>query len=492
MSKFAYDLVVLGAGSGGLEAGWNAATLFKKKVAVVDVQASHGPPFFAALGGTCVNVGCVPKKLLMTGATYKDALHDAACFGWEYDHASLRPNWKKVVAAKNEAVKGINDSYVNMFKETEGLTFHCGWGGTKDAHTVELRESEALNSAVKETLTAEHILIATGSWPKKPSIPGIEHTISSNEAFYLPELPKRILIVGGGYIAVEFACIFNGYKDKDANVTLCYHKEVFLRGFDLELRKELAKEMKVNGVNVLMKENPSKIALNADGSKHVTFESGREEDFDIVMYATGRSPRTDKLSLDKCGVQLSKNGAVMVDKYSKTNIPNIYAIGDVTDRVMLTPVAINEAAAFVETVFHQKPTATDHEKIACAVFSIPPIGTCGLIEEEACVKYPKVAVYETSGTPLMHNVTKSAHKRFMIRIVVQHETGEVLGVHILGDSSPEIIQAVGICLKMKAKISDFYSTIGVHPTSAEDLCSMRTPAYYYVNGIRQNEMQSGL
>lgn len=492
MSKFAYDLVVVGAGSGGLEAGWNAASLFKKKVAIVDVQTSHGPPFFAALGGTCVNVGCVPKKLLMTGATYKDALHDAACFGWDYDHASVRPNWKKVVEAKNKAVKSINDSYVDMFKEVEGLTFHCGWGGTKDAHTVEVRDSEALDSAVKETLSAEHILIATGSWPKKPPIPGIEHTISSNEAFYLPDVPKRILVVGGGYIAVEFSCIFNAYKEKDAKVTLCYHKEVILRGFDLKVREELTKQLRVSGINVITKENPSKIVLNADGSKHVTFESGREEDFDVVMYATGRIPRTDKLSLEKCGVQLSKNGAVIVDKYSKTNIPNIYAIGDVTDRVMLTPVAINEGAALIETVFHQKPTATDHHKIACAVFSIPPIGTCGEIEEEACTKYPKVAVYESTFTPLMHKVTGSAHKQFMVRIVVQHETGEVLGVHILGESGPEIIQAVGICMKMGAKISDFYSTIGVHPTSAEELCSMRKPSYYYVNGVRHDVLPSDL
>jgi len=274
MSKFAYDLVVLGAGSGGLEAGWNAASLFKKKVAIIDVQASHGPPFFAALGGTCVNVGCVPKKLMVTGAMYKDTIRESAGFGWEIDPKTVRPHWKKLIDAKNKAVKNINDSYTEMFSNTEGLSFHCGWGGLKDAHTVEVRESEEVTSHVKETLNAEYILIASGSWPQKPPIPGIEHTISSNEAFYLPEVPKRPLVVGGGYIAVEFAGIFNGYKEEDALVTLCYRQEVILRGFDLELRKALTKQLEANGIRILTKENPSKITLNADGSKHVTFESG--------------------------------------------------------------------------------------------------------------------------------------------------------------------------------------------------------------------------
>lgn len=492
MSKFAYDLVVIGAGSGGLEAGWNAASLYKKKVAVIDVQGFHGPPHFSGLGGTCVNVGCVPKKLMMTGATYKDTIREAMGFGWEIPLKNIRANWKKLIEAKNKAVRNINDSYTGMFADTEGLTFHCGFGGLKDAHTVEVRETEDLSSKVKETLSTEYVLLASGSWPQKPNIPGIEHTISSNEAFYLPEVLKRTLVVGGGYIAVEFACIFNGYKSEDAKVTLCYRQEVILRGFDMELRKALTTQLQANGINVITKENPSKIALNADGSKHVTFESGREEDFDTVMYATGRTPRSSKLNLDKANVNVAKNGAVMVDTYSKTNVDNIYAIGDITDRVMLTPVAINEGASFVETVFNKKPTATDHSNIACAVFSIPPIGTCGLIEEEACKKYPKVAVYESSFTPLMHNVSGSTYKKFVVRCVVNHETGEILGVHILGESSPEIIQSVGICMKMKAKISDFYSTIGVHPTSAEELCSMKTPAYFYINGVRADKQPSEL
>lgn len=492
MSKFGYDLVVIGAGSGGLEAAWNAASLFKKKVAVVDVQASHGPPFFAALGGTCVNVGCVPKKLMVTGATYKDTLRESMGFGWEIPLNQVRPNWKKLIEAKNKAVLNINESYKGMFADTEGLSFHCGFGGLKDTHTVEIRESEDVGSKVKETLTTEYILLASGSWPQKPSILGIEHTISSNEAFYLPEVPKRTLVVGGGYIAVEFSCILNGYKSEDAKVTLCYRQDVILRGFDLEIRKALTKQLEANGIRIITKENPSKITLNADGSKHVTFESGREEDFDMVMYATGRTPRSGKLKLENAKVELAKNGAVKVDKFSKTNVDNIYAIGDITDRVMLTPVAINEGAAFAETVFNKNPTATDHSKIACAVFSVPPIGTCGITEEVACEKYRVVAVYESSFTPLMHNVSGSTYKQFIVRCVVNHETGEVLGVHILGESSPEIIQSVGICMKMGAKISDFYNTIGVHPTSAEELCSMKKPAYFYTNGKREDKLPSEL
>lgn len=488
MSKFAYDLVVIGAGSGGLEAGWNAAALYHRKVAVVDVQPTHGPPFYSALGGTCVNVGCVPKKLMVTGATYLDSIREAEGFGWSIAPNAVKPSWAKLMEAKNKAVGDINESYKGMFADTEGLTFHCGWGGLADAHTVQVREGEDVNSPVKEVLTAEYVLIASGSWPQKPNIPGAELAITSNEAFYLSDVPKRVLVVGGGYIAVEFAGIFNGYKAAGAQITLCYRQEVILRGFDLEIRKALTTQLQANGIRVITKENPAKIVANADGSRHVVFESGKEEDFDLIMFATGRTPRSNKLMLEKAGVATGRNGAVTVDSYSKTNVDNIYAIGDVTDRVMLTPVAINEAGAMVETVFAKKPVAPDHRNIACAVFSIPPIGTCGLIEEEAAKQYGLVAVYESSFTPLMHNVSGSKYKKFMVRCVVNQETGVVLGVHILGESSPEIIQSVGICMKMGAKISDFYTTIGVHPTSAEELCAMKTPAYYYVKGVRQEKL----
>ncbi|ORC90437.1 putative trypanothione reductase [Trypanosoma theileri] len=480
MSKV-FDLIVIGAGSGGLEAGWNAAALYKKRVAVIDVQMVHGPPFYAALGGTCVNVGCVPKKLMVTGAHYMDELRESAGFGWEMDKSSIKANWQKLIAAKDKAVLDINKSYEGMFKETEGLEFFLGWGSFESKNVVAVHETSDPSSPVKERLEAAHVLIATGSWPQMPSIPGIEHCISSNEAFYLPEVPRRVLTVGGGFISVEFAGIFNAYKPAGGKVTLCYRRDLILRGFDNTLREELTKQLTANGIDIMTKENPAKIELNPDGSKRVTFESGKTMDFDLIMMAVGRLPRTSTLQLEKAGVA-TKNGAVEVDEFSRTNVPNIYAVGDVTHRIMLTPVAINEGAALIDTIFGNKPRKTDHTRVASAVFSIPPIGTCGIIEEEAAKKYEKVAVYLSTFTPLMHNISGSTYKKFVVKIITDHSDGTVIGVHLLGDSAPEIIQGVGICMKLNAKISDFYNTIGVHPTSAEELCSMRTPSYFYLNG----------
>ncbi|RNF09043.1 trypanothione reductase [Trypanosoma conorhini] len=476
-----FDLVVIGAGSGGLEAAWNAATLYKKRVAVIDVQKTHGPPFFSALGGTCVNVGCVPKKLMVTGAQYMDQLREARGFGWEFDRSTLKADWKKLIAAKDEAVLDINKSYDGMFRDTEGLEFFLGWGSLESTTVVNVRETADPSSLLKDRLETKHILIATGSWPQMLKIPGIEHCISSNEAFYLPESPRRALTVGGGYISVEFAGIFNAYKPKDGKVTLCYRRDLILRGFDNTLREELTKQLIANGIDIMTKENPAKVELNPDGSKHVTFESGKTMDVDVVMMAIGRVPRTSGLQLQNAGVVLNK-GSVQVDDYSRTNVANIYAIGDVTNRVMLTPVAINEAAALIDTIFGNKPRKTDHTRVASAVFSVPPIGTCGLTEEAASKEHDTVAVYLSSFTPLMHNISGSKYKKFVAKIITNHSDGTVVGVHLLGDSAPEIIQGVGICLKMNAKISDFYNTIGVHPTSAEELCSMRTPSYYYVKG----------
>lgn len=483
-----YDLVVIGAGSGGLEAGWNAAALFNKEVAVLDLQETHGPPNYAALGGTCVNVGCVPKKLMVTGANYREALKESAGFGWEFDHAAVVPSWKKLMEGKNAAVLGINKSYEGMFNDTKGLSFVKGWGSLESNNTVIVRNGPTEAAEVVARLETKNILIATGSWPQMPKIPGIEHAISSNEAFYLPDAPRRVLMVGGGYISVEFAGIFNAYKPAGGKVSLCYRGEMILRGFDMDIRKELVEQLRKNDIDVMLGENPAKIELTSDGSRRVTFESGKVEEYDVVMMATGRNPRTEGLNLEKVGVSIAKNGGIAVDAFSKTNVENVYAIGDVTNRVMLTPVAINEGAALMDTIFGGKPRATDHTNVACAVFSIPPIGTVGMVEEDAAKKFPQVAVYSSSFTPLMHNMTGSSHKKFMVKAVTNHEDGKVLGVHMLGSDSPEIIQAVGIAVKMGAKISDFYNTIGVHPTSAEELCSMRTPSYYYVNGTRMEKL----
>jgi trypanothione-disulfide reductase len=488
MSKV-YDLVVIGAGSGGLEAAYNSAALYNKSVAVIDVQASHGPPNFSALGGTCVNVGCVPKKLMMIGANFRESLRDSEGFGWKFDRSSVVADWPALIRGKNKAVQEINDSYEGMFRDTPGLEFIQGWGSLEDANTVVVRKESAASSEVVQKLQTKYILLATGSWPKNVPIPGIEHVISSNEAFYLPEAPRRALLVGGGFIAVEFANIFNAYKPRDGKVAITFRADFVLRGFDKHCREELQEQMQKNGIEVYAKDLPSRIDINeADGSKRVTFTSGRVEDFDVVMYALGRAPKTASLGLEKLGIATEKNGGIKIDASSRTNIPNIFAIGDVTDRVMLTPVAIHEGACFADTVFGPTPRNPDHTNIASAVFSIPPIGTVGLIEEDAAKKFKIVAVYKSSFTPLMHKLSGASYKKFLVKIVTNHEDGTVLGVHMIGSDTPEIIQAVAIALKLRAKISDFYGTIGVHPTSAEELCSMRTPSYFYVNGTEVEKL----
>eukprot|EP00667_Euglena_gracilis_P007883 EG_transcript_7967 len=482
-----YDLVVIGAGSGGLEAAYNSAVLHKARVAVVEPQLKHGPPHFAALGGTCVNVGCVPKKLLVIGAGYRHAFADSVGFGWNVDVGALRHDWGKMQAAKDAAVEGINQSYVEMFEEAK-MDLYQGWATVEpDGHTVAVHKRSPLNGVAEEddrilTLRGRHLLIATGSWPRLPAIPGIEHAITSNEAFYLPTRPERVLIVGGGYIAVEFANILNGFGSA---VTLLYRGELFLRGFDRDVREELRAQMsQYPGLMLVFGDNPRAIERLEDGSLQVVTEKGATLVVDAVLYAIGREPRS-ALGLEAAGVALTAAKGVQVDEYGRTSVPHIFAIGDVTDRIQLTPVAIHEGAAVADTMFGEA-RPHDHRHVASAVFSVPPIGTVGLIEEAAAQQYPVVAVYKTSFTPMMHKVSGAAYKKFLIKVVTDHSTGRVLGVHLLGADAAEIIQPVAIAVKMGATIRDFYTTIGVHPTSAEELCSMRTPSYYFVAGARSD------
>lgn len=339
----------------------------------------------------------------MIGAAYRDMIRESEGFGWKFDRSTVTADWKTLIAGKNKAVQEINDSYEGMFKDTPGLEFIQGWGSFEDANTVVVRASAAAGSEVIQKLEAKHVLIATGSWPKMPPVPGIEHCISSNEAFYLADAPRRALMVGAGFIAVEFANIFNCYKPKDGKVAIVFRGDVVLRGFDKTCRDELQVQLEKNGIDVYAKDLPQKIELNGDGSKKVTFLSGKVEEFDIVMYALGRSPKTETLELGKAGVVLTESGAVKIDASSRTNISTIYAIGDVTDKIMLTPVAIHEGACFADSVFGGKPRNPNHENIASAVFSIPPIGTVGMIEEDAKVKFEKVAVYKSSFTPSCTN-----------------------------------------------------------------------------------------
>ena len=468
-------------------------------MAVIDVQSQHGPPHYSALGGTCVNVGCVPKKLLVTGAAYREHFKDAAGFGWQLDGAAVPHNWSTLMAAKDKVVGGINESYKDMFVDAK-MTFVMGWGTFSDAHTVDVHAVKGDASSQTHRLTATTILVATGGWPSAVPVPGGELAISSNEAFYLKEAPRRVLIVGGGFIAVEFASIFQSFLPASAaddadppSVTLCYRGDLFLRGFDRDVREELRDQMRARGIQLRFGDTPTRIELHVDGRQRVVhFASGPALTVDTVMFAIGRVPNTASLNLAAAGVPLAADGAVVVDAQSRTAVPHIFAIGDVTNRMQLTPVAIHEGQCFAETAFGGVTRSPDYDSVASAVFAIPQIGTVGLTEEVAAKKFSRVAVYRSRFTPLMHKISGAAYKGFLCKAVVDVASSRVLGVHLCGSDAAEIIQAVGIAVKMKATIQDFYGTIGVHPTSAEELCSMRTPSYFVVDGAKMDALPAAL
>ena len=377
------------------------------------------------------------------------------------------------------------------------MTFVQGWGRFEDAHTVVVTATKGDLTTITHRLKGTVILIASGGWPSPVDLPGAEHCISSNEAFYLPAAPRRSLIVGGGFIAVEFASIFQSFKpaaeptddaDSVPSVTLCYRGDLFLRGFDNDVREELRDQMAARGIALRFKDTPTAIELNADGvTKTVRFAAGPPLQVDTVMFAIGRKPNVEPLNLAAAGVATApSDGAVAVDAQSRTNIAHIFAIGDVTNRMQLTPVAIHEGQCFVDTAFGTQSEARgpDYTAVPSAVFSIPQIGTVGLTEDEAGKAYPRVAIYRSRFTPLMHKLSGQSYKGFLCKAVVDAATSRVVGVHICGSDAAEIVQAVGIAVKMGAKIQDFYGTIGVHPTSAEELCSMRTPSYWVVDGLK--------
>lgn len=380
-----------------------------------------------------------------------------------------------------------------MFATTPGMSLHLGWGRFRDANTIEVVKPDG-SDAVSEVLTAKSVLIATGSWPSVPlDVPGArEHCITSNEAFYLPALPRRILVVGGGYIALEFACIFQAYGGKDTKVTVSYRGPLFLRGFDIDCREALAEQMRARGIELLFNEDPATIAVAEGGQDRVvTYRSGRVETYDAVMYATGRHPNTQRLHLEHAGVATAPHGAIKVDGFSRTAVPHIFAIGDVTDRMNLTPVAIHEAQCVVDTMMGQ-PRAPSHTDVPCAVFTNPQIATVGLTEEVAATGTKIVAVYKSVFPPLMHQMTGFEHKKVVLKIIADHATGAVLGMHICAPEAAEMIQGFAVAIKAGAKLRDFHATIGLHPTVVEDLCSMRTPSYFYVNGKRTDSIASSL
>jgi glutathione reductase (NADPH) len=445
MSSYDYDLFTIGAGSGGVRASRIAATL-GARVAVAEERY---------LGGTCVNVGCVPKKLLVYASHFREDFHDAAGFGWTV--GDTRFDWSRLIANKNTEIQRLNGIYENLLGNA-GVEIVNGHARLLDAHTVAVGD---------KTYTADNILIATGGWPAVPDVPGVEHVITSNEAFFLDRLPERIVVVGGGYIAVEFAGIFHGLGSR---VTQLYRGPLFLRGFDNDVRDTLAEEMRKKGIDLRFDAKVSRIE-KANGALTVALADGSTVDADVVMYATGRLPKIQGIGLEEAGVRFNDAGAVVVDQYSRSSVPNIYAVGDCTDRINLTPVAIKEGQAVAETLYGGRPTKPDHANVPSAVFSQPPIGSVGLTEAEAAEARP-IDVYITRFRPMKHTLA-GGEERTMMKIIVDRETDRVLGCHMVGGDAAEIIQGIAIALKCGATKAQFDATVGIHPTAAEEFVTMR-------------------
>uniref|UniRef100_A0A7S2IFZ0 Uncharacterized protein n=1 Tax=Helicotheca tamesis TaxID=374047 RepID=A0A7S2IFZ0_9STRA len=468
--NYDYDLLVIGGGSGGVRSSRISAS-HGASVCLVETQLNHGEPNYSAIGGTCVNVGCVPKKLMVFASRYPFDVSEASGYGWN----SATPgsfDWKTFMEYKNTEISRLNGIYENM-QRNAGVDLMEGYGKFISPHEVEISKP----GEEAKVVTADKVLVAVGGWPFKPSIPGIEHTITSNEIFYLPEQPKRIVIVGGGFIAVEFANIMDGLG---SDVTLMYRGDMFLRGFDNDMRTHLAEELERNtDIDIQFNTNPTEIKKNEDGSFTVITDSG-EVECDAVMYATGRNGKTDTLNLDAAGVA-TEGTFIPVDNYSKTNVDNIYAVGDVTDRIALTPVALMEGHRLADTLFGGMDRPTDHEYVASTVFTTPEIGTVGYTEEEAVEKFQNVAVYKSKFRPMKHSFPKSeAYSLF--KIIVATDTDRVVGVHVATDNAGEMVQGFAVAVKMGATKAQFDETIGIHPTSAEELVTMRSPSYTYVNG----------
>jgi glutathione reductase (NADPH) len=447
MAQYDYDLFTIGAGSGGVRASRMSAS-FGARVAVAEERY---------LGGTCVNVGCIPKKLLVYASHYGEDFADAAGFGWTVRQPRL--DWKKLIANKDKEITRLNGVYRKILGDS-GVEILEGHAEVLDAHTVALDGRK---------MTAKHILVAAGGWPVVPKFPGSEYGITSNEAFYLPSLPENVIIVGGGYIGVEFAGIFHGLG---AHTIQLYRGKSFLRGFDDDIRTTLAAEMLKRGIDLRFETDISRIDKSG-GLLHATLTDGSVMQSDQVLYATGRLPKTRGLGLENAGVALSENGAVVVDEYSQSNVPSIYAIGDCTDRMMLTPVAIAEGMAAAHTLFNNKPTRPSYLNVPTAVFSTPSCGTVGLTEAEARERNFKVDTYRTFYKPLKHTLT-GRDERTMMKLVVDQTTDRVLGCHMVGPDAGEIVQGLAIALNCGATKAQFDSTIGIHPTAAEEFVTMRT------------------
>jgi glutathione reductase (NADPH) len=445
-----YDLFVIGAGSGGVRAARIAAK-HGAKVAVAEEYR---------VGGTCVIRGCVPKKLFVYASKFAEEFEDAVGFGWTSEKVTF--DWPTLVANKDKEIDRLNKAYIRNLE---------GAGAELFQQRAELEDANTVRLADGAKMTAKTILVATGASPFVPQhLPGRELAITSNEAFHLERLPSRIVIVGGGYIAVEFAGIFQGLG---VETVLIYRGEQILRGFDHDLRAHLAAEMKKKGIDIRLGEDVAKIERSGDGVR-VTLDNGKAFGAGQIMFATGRIPNFQGLGLEKAGVHVTPHGAVGVDEYSRTNVPNIYAVGDVTNRLNLTPVAIREGHAFADTVFGGKDVKVDHSMVPTAVFSQPEIGTVGLTEEAARSGYADVVIYKTSFRAMKHTLS-GRDERMLMKLVVDGASDRVLGCHICGPDAGEMAQLLGIAVKLGATKADFDATMAVHPTAAEELVTMREP-----------------
>ena len=454
MADYDFDLFVIGAGSGGVRAA-RLAAMSGAKVGVAEEYR---------VGGTCVIRGCVPKKFMVYASEVTSQLKTAKGYGWTIGEASF--DWKGFIHDKDVEIARLSGIYVTNLQKAGANLLH-GRAQVVDAHTVEVLPKEGSKDA--GTYTAKKILIATGGRPVRPEFPGAELGITSDEAFHLPKLPKSIMVVGGGYIAVEFAGIFAGLG---VQTTLLYRGANILRGFDDDVRSHLADELGKKGIKVVLGCSHTSIEKQEDGTLLSTLTSDLTFETEAVMFATGREPYVQGLGLEKAGVKLNDKGAIAVDEFSKTNVASIWAVGDVTDRINLTPVAIREGAAFAQTEFYNNPTTFDHEMVASAVFSQPPVGSVGMTEAEARHAFGTVDVYRAVFRP-MKITFYGGQERCLMKIVVKQDDQRVVGVHVVGPDSPEIIQMAAIAVKMGVTKQQWDSTCAVHPTLAEELVTMR-------------------